>query len=204
MKVVKYIILVLVLLLIGLLVYGFFFVSGMKSQPEWYAEPDYNPDTLYEAVYRRAGSNLENGYSDSRPGETFKVVVDLRTLECYMMLYEQEALEEYGIERPRTEMISEDTVRVYTRVLKGPLSGAVLHVNIKMSLTEDGNLALEPGKIMAGNKELPGFVISQVEKALGQELDRYVVTGEDLGYDVKLVKFDMTPDQVTFTCRKSK
>ena len=207
MKVFKYIVLAVILSLIVVVIYLFSFVSGLKSTPEWYEAPKYYPTTLYDSIYKRTTSRLENAFGEAQPNGIFKVIVDVRTLESYMMLNLEKEMNEYGIEVPILAVV-DDHLRLSTRILKGPLSGAVVYTDIFLEVTKDGKLAITHGELMAGKRKVPGFIVKQIQNALKTDISRFEFSPQDLGYKATIMKyeFDVNKDisEVVFTLKKVK
>ncbi|GAB4165767.1 MAG: hypothetical protein Kow00107_11320 [Planctomycetota bacterium] len=203
MKVFRFIILVVLVGLVVLIAYSFVYFNSMKATPEWYVEPPAMPTQLADAILSRANTKFETAYKDAAAGLPFTVGIDYRALESYLLINHDKDLAANGIERPQLVKAGNE-LRLSAKITKGPLAGAVIYTLVKLEPTPEGNLLITTGRIMSGNKPVPGFVVSRVEKAIGMKIGSITVKPQDFDINAKLIDIKLDEDEAVFTLRKTK
>ncbi len=217
LKISLLVILVAVLIIIG---YLFFFWVGIKKQPEWYKEPGPMPTHLADSILKRAKEKLVNAFNSARVdpkdpiAAVFSFAADNRTLESYLVLNCTDDLAASGFERPQLEKIGDNEVRVSTRVTTGTFAGSVIHTTVKISVTQEGKLRLEPGALMAGSRKVPDFALKRMQQESGFLWEPIEVAPQDIRFpdpdkrdlviNAKLLKVEVGDEEMVFTLRRTK
>ncbi|MFA4985764.1 MAG: hypothetical protein WC712_04185 [Candidatus Brocadiia bacterium] len=191
MKTFKIILLLFMICVIAFIVYAFTYYRGLKEIPDWYVTPEAMPTRLAESIVSRSKINLQNAYATAPVGTVFEVRLDIRVLEAYLI--DQQDIESKGILKPHLEVVG-DKVRFSTVLNESPLQGAVVFTMLTLTPTKDGDLLVTPSPIMVGSKQLPDFVLSNLEEQWKHKWEPVVISAEELGIKARLLAITLTHD----------